>query len=80
MSKTMKCPNCDMEMTRGKIYGDRYALKWTSDANGLFLGIWARGANIIGRASILIGRASAVSFRCNGCELSVIPNDGKEIT
>lgn len=29
----MKCPYCDKEMIAGRIYEDRYALKWVAEEN-----------------------------------------------
>jgi len=43
----MKCPLCGVEMVSGKLYGDRYALKWLPSGKRLFLGIWAKGGEKI---------------------------------
>ena len=71
----MKCPWCNKDMTPGKLYGDRYSLKWLNEDQKLTLGIWALGGDIIGHASVLggiFGRPYAVGHRCLACKKIVI--------
>jgi hypothetical protein len=63
-------------MERGKIYGDRYSMKWLSDRKGLSMGIWAVGGIELGETRF-IGRPRIQSHRCNACKLTIIENDGK---
>jgi hypothetical protein len=63
-------------MEMGKIYGDRYAMKWLPDKDGLTLGIWAIGGLQMGSTHIF-SRPRIIAFRCRICRLSLIENDGR---
>jgi hypothetical protein len=73
----MKCPECQAEMMRGYLYGDRFSLKWLPESTPLFLGIWAFGGKTIGTSHFMLGgRHKAKCYRCEKCKLSMIKNDG----
>ncbi len=77
----MKCPWCNYNMTPGKLYGDRYSLKWFNQDQKLALGILAIGADIVGHASVLggmFGRPYAVGHRCLECKKIVIDESKTE--
>lgn len=70
----MKCPYCNAEMTKGYIYGDRYALKWLPATKDLFMGIWAKGGITLGESGL--GRPRVESFMCNACQKFIVTNSG----
>jgi len=65
----MKCPYCGKEMLSGKIWGDRYQMKWMPDDQKLLLGIWANNYIPIGdgRSFLRLIRASAKAHVCIDC-------------
>jgi hypothetical protein len=67
----MKCPYCKVEMARGHIYGDRYALKWLQEGKSLLLGIWAIGGIKIGTGAGL-GRPKVEANRCQACRKLIV--------
>ena len=74
----MKCPWCNNEMTAGKLYGDRYSLKWLNEGQGLVFGIWAAG-DVIGTGGGFSGfRPSAKGHRCVACKKIVIDESRRE--
>ena len=64
----MLCPFCNCEMTKGKIIGDRYALKWSPDDKKLFMGIWATDSIILENNIVGIGRRYLEAYACDKCE------------
>jgi DNA-directed RNA polymerase subunit RPC12/RpoP len=65
----MKCPYCGKEMVSGKIYGDRYQMKWMPDDKKLFLGIWVRENFIpIGTGFLGFKRPRAKAYVCLDCK------------
>ncbi|NOW90343.1 hypothetical protein BCD91_002366 [Clostridium beijerinckii] len=70
----MICPYCNVEMIKGYIYGDRYALKWLPEEKKLFLGIWAKGGIVLGNGDIkgIGGRPTVESYMCHNCNKLII--------
>lgn len=58
-------------MTRGRLYGDRYPLKWLNEAQKLVLGAFAFNGDSIGQAPLL-SRPYATGHRCTSCKKLVI--------
>jgi len=67
----MKCPYCSTEMTKGTIYGDRYALKWLPEDKKLFLGLWAKGGTKVGVGGVF-ERPQVESYMCRSCSKMII--------
>ena len=67
----MNCPWCGRAMTAGRLYGDRYPLKWLNAAQKLVLGAFAFHGDTIGQASLL-SRPYATGHRCASCRKLVI--------
>lgn len=70
--KTMKCPYCNEDMIQGYIYGDRYALKWSSQK--LFLGLWVQNAIKLGNFDDHFSRPRVETYSCNPCKKMIINN------
>ncbi len=70
----MKCPWCSQEMIPGKLYGDRFPLKWLNEDRKLTLGIWAIRGDTVGHYGRLGGfsRPRAMGHRCLSCKKIVI--------
>lgn len=64
----MKCPYCNKEMISGKIYGERYQIKWMPDDKKLFLGIWANNYIPVGKGFNLLHRTRAEAYVCIDCK------------
>jgi hypothetical protein len=67
----MKCPYCNVEMTKGKIIGNQYKLKWLPENRRLFMGIWAFGGIKLGQGGLL-SRAKVKSFMCHACNKIIL--------
>ncbi|HPX60737.1 MAG TPA: PF20097 family protein [Deltaproteobacteria bacterium] len=67
----MKCPKCNSNMLRGKLLGDRYAIKWMNEEDKLFLGLWATRSVKVG-SGMGFGRPRANGYRCERCGIIVI--------
>lgn len=62
-----KCPYCNSELTEGKLYGDRYKMKWMPLKDKLVMGIWAKKDYISVGVSYFIGRPQAPADYCKHC-------------
>ena len=71
----MKCPWCGQEMMRGRLYGDRYSLKWLNHDQRLTLGAFALGAVTVGSPTTFLSRPHASGYRCAGCKKIVVDED-----
>lgn len=72
----MKCPYCENEMTNGKIYGDRYLMKWVPDTERLVAGVFVPLEHIkIGRYNGLFKRISVDAAYCSKCNKMIIDLD-----
>ena len=58
-------------MTKGTIYGDRYALKWLPEDKKLFLGLWAKGGKKVGVGGAF-ERPHVESYMCRSCSKMII--------
>ena len=72
----IKCPGCQSDMILGNLYGDRYALKWLPSEYSLVMGIWAFDSIKIGTSFTGFTRPRAIAYRCDKCQMTVIPNNG----
>ena len=63
------CPYCQTPMELGSILGDRYKLKWLPKGKKLFLGIWAKGALILGKRGF--NRPKLEGWHCSKCKLII---------
>lgn len=68
----MKCPYCGKDMMKGKIYGDRYQMKWMPDSQKLLGGIFVHGDYIPLGGSKLTGRTSVEAMYCGYCHKLII--------
>lgn len=71
----MKCPICACETEKGKLWGDRYALKWLNDQKKLFLGIWAFGGQAIDsrkKGLKSFSRPFAAGYKCLNCKKIIL--------
>ena len=70
----MKCPWCNNDMISGKLYGDKFPLKWLNEDRRLTLGFLAIGGVTVGGYGRLGGfsRPRAVGHRCLACKKIVI--------
>lgn len=62
-------------MVSGKLYGDRYALKWLPSEKRLFLGIWAKGGEEIDDrmgAGKFISRPYVKGHKCKHCKKIIL--------
>lgn len=66
----INCPFCGLEMQRGAILGDRYALKWQPADQPKVLGIWSTGHTIGVKG--LLTRPTVSGFRCAACQKIVV--------
>lgn len=68
-----KCPYCEQEMISGKIYGDRYQLKWMPNTNHLILGTWVKSDYIpVGESGYLVSRPRVEADYCKKCHKMII--------
>jgi hypothetical protein len=75
-NRTMKCPNCNDDMQKCKIWGDRYSLKWNYDSDGKLLGIWIKNGTEIGHGGMwALGRPYIYTHRCARCRTQLILED-----
>jgi hypothetical protein len=58
-------------MMRGRLYGDRYPLKWLNHDQRLVLGVFAFNGDAIG-GSPFMTRPHAAGYRCLACKKIVI--------
>ena len=68
--RKMNCPICNAEMIAGKLYGDRYELKWLPAGRQLCFGVWARGSEKIDsrtKSEHLKSRPYALGHKCDLC-------------
>jgi hypothetical protein len=65
-------------MKLGRIYGDRYVLKYLPDPKRAVL--WAFGSDSIGFGSPFIGRPYVVTHRCDRCRVQLIDEAENEST
>jgi Domain of unknown function (DUF6487) len=65
----MKCPKCSGDMKLGRIYGDRYSLKYLADPKRAV--IFAFGADRIGTMSAF-QRPNVITHRCPRCAIQII--------
>lgn len=73
---TMKCPKCNSDLQKCRVWGDRYSLKWNHEADGKILGIWINRGNKIGHGSMLkLNRPYLYSHRCAQCRTQLIIED-----
>jgi hypothetical protein len=71
----MKCPLCSAEMISGKLYGDKYALKWLPSGQKLFLGIWAIGGETIDSRTggeKYLARTYSNGHKCEHCRKIIL--------
>jgi hypothetical protein len=69
----MKCPICSCEIEKGKLFGDRYALKWISDNKKLFFGIWAFGGEVVSsRKKSFLSRPFVNGYKCSNCKKIIL--------
>jgi len=62
------CPFCRQPLQAGRIYGDRYRLKWLGNDVPLTLGIWAAGGHEIGHGGFMqFNRPHVYGWRCANC-------------
>jgi hypothetical protein len=61
-------------MTRGRLYGDRYSLKWLNHDQHLTFG-FAMGGVTIGSPTTLMSRPHASGYRCVSCKKIVVDED-----
>jgi hypothetical protein len=66
----MKCPYCSEDMIQGYIYGDRYALKWSSQK--LILGTWVQNGIKLGNSGDIISRPCVEAYSCEFCKKMII--------
>jgi hypothetical protein len=59
-------------MTKGYIYGDRYALKWLPEKKDLLLGLWAVGGTKLGEGGGLFERPRVEAHMCHACNKYII--------
>lgn len=62
-------------MEVGKLYGDRYALKWLSEDQKLLLGIWATGGEKIDsrtKKQKWTIRPYISGFKCTNCQKLIL--------
>lgn len=71
----MICESCGNEMVKGKLYGDRYALKWQPEEKKLIGGIWAGAGGIKLKSNTTFGRPRNEAFVCEECMKMVIDLD-----
>lgn len=67
----MVCATCGNEMTKGALYGDRYALKWQPEDQKLIAGIWSSGGITL-KKNATFGRPRSEAFVCPNCNKLVI--------
>ncbi|MBU1043360.1 MAG: hypothetical protein KJ915_03055 [Candidatus Omnitrophica bacterium] len=70
----MKCPICDSETEKGKLVGDRYALKWMDEKKKLFLGLWAFGGQVIDsrKTNLTFSRPFVNGLKCLNCKKIIL--------
>lgn len=68
----MKCPICTIQMVKGFLYGDRYALTWKPETEKLIGGVFATGGIKLRKNSGLIGRPKTISYTCLECNKIII--------
>jgi|GEM_PF-684211 len=62
------CPFCRQPLQPGRIYGERYKLKWLAADTPLTLGIWAVGGLEIGHGGFMqFNRPHVYGWRCAHC-------------
>ncbi len=74
----MNCPICNSETEKGRLFGDRYALKWLSERKKLFLGIWAFGAECVDSRKTetkLFSRPFVTGHKCAKCKKLILDLD-----
>lgn len=68
-----KCPYCEESLIEGKIYGDRYQMKWMPNHQKLVLGTWVQGDYIpVGTSGFNLIRPHAKADYCKRCEKIII--------
>ncbi|MBU1086264.1 MAG: hypothetical protein KKD05_01960 [Candidatus Omnitrophica bacterium] len=70
----MKCPICGSETEKGKLVGDRYALKWMNEKKKLFLGLWAVGGQVIDsrKTNLTLSRPFVNGYKCLNCKKIIL--------
>lgn len=66
----MNCPRCNGEMKLGRIYGDRYRLKYLPDPKRA--SIFAVGSDKIGFGGAFTGRPFVLTHRCDRCRVQLL--------
>jgi hypothetical protein len=62
------CPFCRQPLQAGRIYGERYKLKWLAADTPLAMGIWAIGGLDIGHGGFMqFNRPHVFGWRCANC-------------
>jgi len=62
------CPFCHQPLQPGRIFGDRYKLKWLPCDVPLTIGIWAAGGLEIGHGGFMqFNRPHVCGWRCASC-------------
>ncbi|WP_025725222.1 PF20097 family protein [Acholeplasma granularum] len=68
-----KCPYCGNNLIEGKIYGERYRLKWMPKEDKLALGIWVKPDHIpLGYGGFYGVRPRVNSSYCQNCQKMII--------
>lgn len=67
-----KCSYCQSILIKGKIYGDRYQMKFMPLEDKLNLGIWVKSNHIPLGKSSFVGRPSVDATYCDACKKIII--------